>query len=164
MGAAIRKLFYHPSELQQLQTKTLAKRLGKSPRVLVVDDDQSILLLVGEILLGEGCEVDRCACKGEALKLLGGRDYDVGFFDINLGDGSGWDLVGFCKGRSFKPVVVLMSATDKAPSKDELEKNRIMYFLKKPFDIKVLLSAVEEARSLYKTRIEKARGLSPQRR
>jgi two-component system cell cycle sensor histidine kinase/response regulator CckA len=53
-------------------------------RVLVVDDDHDLAVLLGEVLTYENCEVDIAANGMEAMDCLRARDYDAVLCDLMM--------------------------------------------------------------------------------
>jgi DNA-binding NarL/FixJ family response regulator len=83
-------------------------------RVLVVDDDSHMSHVIAQELLSD----QRINLVGQATGLRDGRrkmvhiDFDVLMVDINLGDGSGFDLIEEVKSRSPMVEVVVISAIE----------------------------------------------------
>jgi len=88
-------------------------RLGES--VLVVDDDESVRLLLAEILRGAGYHVI-CASGGdEAIRMLRGPAPRLMILDLLMPGTSGWDVIDFLEERPRLvtiPVVVLTAYGD----------------------------------------------------
>ena len=64
-------------------------------KILVIDDEESILELVTDSLGARGCLVDRAASSEHALELANRNSYDVILCDLNLESGSGKVVSGF---------------------------------------------------------------------
>jgi DNA-binding NtrC family response regulator len=62
-------------------------------RVLIVDDDPSVSVLLAHILGVEGYLCVNAASVGEARRSLVGGSFDLILCDVGLPDGSGLDLV-----------------------------------------------------------------------
>lgn len=62
-------------------------------RVMIVDDEEGVRLMLARLLTLEGYDVDTAGTCGEALWLLRQKCYDLAFIDIMLGDESGVDLL-----------------------------------------------------------------------
>jgi len=62
-------------------------------KVLVVDDDKSILKAFTRILSKNGYAVDIASTAGEALEKIASNRYDVTLLDIRLPDMEGTDLL-----------------------------------------------------------------------
>jgi CheY-like chemotaxis protein len=67
--------------------------VGGARRVLVVDDEEVVRLVVQEILVSQfACEVDQARHGGEALERLAARSYDLVISDIRMPVMNGTDL------------------------------------------------------------------------
>ncbi|MDF1614810.1 response regulator transcription factor [Desulfurivibrio dismutans] len=63
-----------------------------SHRILVIDDDPSLLYLCATVLLKEGYQVDYAANQAEALPALEQNEYSLVVLDLNLPDGDGLEI------------------------------------------------------------------------
>src|SRR5260370_15605111 len=61
-----------------------ASQIFKGRAVLVLDDEESIRMLLGEGLSAHGLHVDTAQSANEALQLIKSRPYDVLLCDLNL--------------------------------------------------------------------------------
>jgi PAS domain S-box-containing protein len=123
-------------------------------KLLVVDDEESILELVTDSLGGRGFQVDRAASFDQGLELADRNSYDVILCDLNLESGSGSLVSGFdlhdliqkkLEARSGpRPQFIFMTGdlVDAAVGEQAgREGNR---FLQKPFRMAELLSLLNE--------------------
>jgi two-component system NtrC family sensor kinase len=126
-------------------------------KILVVDDEESILELVSDSLGDRGCLVDRAGSSESALDLTGRNSYDVILCDLNLETEAGLTISGFdlheqiCKNIdarfSKRPLFVFMTGdlVDAAVSEQAARPgNR---FLQKPFRMADLHTLLSEALS-----------------
>jgi two-component system alkaline phosphatase synthesis response regulator PhoP len=133
--------------------EAIASSLARK-KILVVDDEESILELVFDSLSAHGCVVDRAASSEYALELTNRNTYAVILCDLNLDSASGKIVSGFdlhdrilenCAGRSgTRPSFIFMTGdlVDAAVGEQAgREGNR---FLQKPFRIAELLSLLNE--------------------
>jgi DNA-binding NarL/FixJ family response regulator len=77
----------------------LAGQAERPVRVLLVDDDAHIRQVIAQELLGD-LRTDVVAQAGsvkQGLRLVAKHDFDVLLVDLNLGDGSGFDLIARTK-------------------------------------------------------------------
>ena len=65
-------------------------------KVLLVDDDEDLLLIIGEYLEAYGIEFDFAQSAAQALKRLGYCKYDLVISDLNMPGESGLDLFRPC--------------------------------------------------------------------
>ena len=85
---------------------------------LVVDDEPDIRELVALTLSRMDVRVDTAASVAEAKRRLAGAEYDLCFTDMQLGDGSGLDLVRHIQKQCPQtPVAVMRTSTSPAAVK-----------------------------------------------
>jgi len=115
-----------------------------APRILVVDDEQDILVLLREILSEEGYAVDTATNAEEARQAREGAAYDLVLLDIWLPDSDGVSLLREWAGRHTTPVIMI---SGHATIDVALEASRwgAVDVLEKPISLRRLLSAVAHA-------------------
>jgi DNA-binding response OmpR family regulator len=109
--------------------------------VLLVEDDPSLRTIVRRNLEARGYRVVAAETAAEALAAVEAGEPAVMLLDINLPDGSGWDVLralGAC-GRQV-PTVVLTAVP---ASRARLGEFRPAAYLPKPFPLEALLATVE---------------------
>lgn len=117
-------------------------------RLLLIEDDPDIRLLLEECLLTAGFEVNAAGTVAGGLRFLGGRSYDLIVTDGRLPDGTG--VVFMRAGRELGiPVLVITGYASEFPQ-DELDSCELLNKPFRPSDlikrIKTLLAA-EPAKS-----------------
>ena len=79
------------------EPRTSASRKGTDPartdRILVVEDDQALRLLLDDELAEEGLSIATAASAEEALELLGGAPFDLVVSDVRLPGMDGFELL-----------------------------------------------------------------------
>ena len=118
--------------------------MDKQPRILVVDDDETIRTTMKAILQDEGYTVDLAATGKEAIKKTQEKSYDVALLDIRLPDMEGVELLKLLKDgvpRTRKIMVTGYPSMQNAIS--ALNKNADAYLLK-PVDVEKLLNTVKQ--------------------
>jgi CheY-like chemotaxis protein len=85
------------------------------PKILLIDDDDAIRRLYGDILRSEGFDITPMASAQAALEsLLKGDTYDLVITDIMMAKMDGWDLLQAIRKRlgisELKLPVIVMSA------------------------------------------------------
>lgn len=122
-------------------------------KVLVVDDDDAIRLVIHEALTREGHQVETAASVAEQHSVLARFDPDVLVTDVILPDGNGLDLVpGLLAQRPGLPIIVLSAQNTLATAVRATEQGAFEY-LPKPFDLDELCQAVRDGM--------RRRGISP---
>ncbi len=117
--------------------------MDNHPRILVVDDDETIRTTMKAILQDEGYLVDLAATGKEAIQKTQDNVYNVALLDIRLPDIEGVELLKLLKDnvpRTRKIMVTGYPSMQNAIS--ALNKNADAYLLK-PVDVEKLLETVK---------------------
>lgn len=112
------------------------------PRILVIDDEESIVDSISFALEREGYEVQCASTAAEALKMLEGALPDMILLDVMLPDRSGLDLCIFIRFLGDIPILML-SARDGLEDKVQGLEAGADDYLVKPFKFKELLARVK---------------------
>jgi PAS domain S-box-containing protein len=122
--------------------------------VLVIDDEESIRMLLEEGLSAHGVLVACAANSNEALVQARGRSYDILLCDMNLTNSGGVKVSGrevvdeiLATYPSDKPSAIFMTGDLVAPA-SPLAGPQEPRFLQKPFRIADVLMMIQEVRSL----------------
>jgi len=113
-------------------------------RVLVIDDDESVLLILGKALGREQLDVQMATSAREAITLLARGDYDVVISDIRMPGFDGKQLFQFLEEHlpENKERVVFITADMSNPETVEFLKEAKRPYLAKPLDIPALLEMI----------------------
>jgi DNA-binding NtrC family response regulator len=76
------------------------------PRILLVEDDADVRLIIEHVLLDAGYEVDTTATATGGSELLRCRSYDVVVADGKLPDGTGMEVANAAIEKGIKAVIV----------------------------------------------------------
>jgi DNA-binding NtrC family response regulator len=116
-------------------------------RVLLIEDDDLVRMVLSETLGSDGIEVDGLANAEDALILLGaGQVPDVLVTDVDLGPGiNGFDLAEIARSRHPGVQVILISGT--VPEEAGQGPHRQSRFFQKPFAPADLAAAIRQAGS-----------------
>jgi CheY-like chemotaxis protein len=80
-------------------------------RILVVDDERSITMMLRMILEGEGMKVVTANSAAEAQTILAKAEFDLVMTDMRMeSPTSGMEVAGFAKSAPSKPSVMILSA------------------------------------------------------
>jgi CheY-like chemotaxis protein len=115
------------------------------PRVLVIEDDPTVSLLISDALCGYGFEVDMAQNGAVAMATLDKSSPSVILLDLMMPVMDGWEFMRQCRVMprgSARPTLVL-SAVPPDPSALPVPMLVGKYeFLAKPFDLDELMEAV----------------------
>ena len=114
-------------------------------RLLLVDDDASLLKLLTIRLKAEGYSILSAASADEALQVLRNNPVDLVLTDLRMEGASGLDL--FTQIRHFYPglPVIIMSAQGTIPEAVSATQMGVFEFLTKPVDKNTLLKTIRAA-------------------
>ena len=121
------------------------------PKILVVDDETSILNTLQILLRGEGFEVTVAVSGREALELFDDVAPDVVLTDIRMPGMSGLELLAAVRERDPELPVILMTAQASLQSAMQAVNQGAFYYLQKPFsngELVALCRRAAETRSL----------------
>jgi DNA-binding response OmpR family regulator len=105
---------------------------GGPPRILIVDDDPNLLVLLADQLRADGYEVQTARDGEEALRRLQGGWPDLLIVDMMMPRMDGLTLAREVKARADLPIIVL-SAIDTADSKADLLEEVAEDYVAKPY-------------------------------
>ncbi len=105
---------------------------GGSPRILIVDDDPNLLVLLAEQLRSDGYETSTARDGEEALRRLRASWPDLLIIDMMMARMDGLTLAREIKARADLPIIVL-SAIDAGDSKADLLEEVAEDYVTKPY-------------------------------
>ena len=105
---------------------------GAAPRILIVDDDPNLLVLLADQLRADGFEIQTARDGEEALRRLDGGWPDLLIVDMMMPRMDGLTLAREVKARADLPIIVL-SAIDTADSKADLLEEVAEDYVTKPY-------------------------------
>jgi len=111
-------------------------------KILVVDDDADLLSLVGFALTQSGYVVVKAAGAQTAIRQFAAESPDLAILDINLPDGSGFDICKAIREHSRIPVMMLTARGEEEDLVRALDLGADDY-LTKPFSPRTLLARVK---------------------
>jgi CheY-like chemotaxis protein len=113
-------------------------------RILVVDDEPSVLDILATLLADEGHVVQKAPDGHFALAMLADDLPDLLITDVMMPGLDGWALLAAVRERAPILPVIVISAVDRQKARHrEFFTADHTVFLRKPFDIETLLTAVE---------------------
>jgi two-component system, OmpR family, alkaline phosphatase synthesis response regulator PhoP len=115
-------------------------------RILLIDDDDSLAMLVEDTLRREGYETVRCADAAQAQGELREYAFDVILLDVMLPDRSGFELCAELRNRGLVTPVLMLTA--RGAVNDRVTGLRLGAddYLPKPFEVAELLARIEALR------------------
>ena len=123
----------------------------EAAKVLIVDDEHSILMLLQEALTKWGYQVAGASTGAEALEAVRGGLFDAAIMDVRMPDMSGIDLLRAVKAHDDSIEVVIMTGYPTISSAVEALKDGAYDYLSKPLildELRHLMSRLMERRFL----------------
>ena len=115
----------------------------QSFRVLLVEDDDSLRVCLGEFLADLGWDVGLASSAREALRLAMSQRFDFSILDFHLPDGQ-TGLEVFRRISSVRPLpAILMSGAANRDEAVEALQAGVFTFLRKPLDLERLRASVQ---------------------
>ncbi|MGR3177244.1 MAG: response regulator, partial [Candidatus Anammoxibacter sp.] len=129
-------------------------------KILVVDDEETMVFTIGQFLIREGYEVFTANDYNEALSRIDETGLDLIFADIILGEKTGIDLLREVRKRNLQCPVILITGNPEIGSAADavrlgaydyiskpVRKDTIIHVAKMALDHKALVNEKEEYRS-----------------
>src|SRR6187402_3494639 len=117
-----------------------------SKKILVIDDSESIRVLVSTILESGGHYVQRAMDGADALNFLDGRDFHLILTDLNMPNMDGISLISHVRGMDrYKSIPIVMLTTESLTSvKDKARAAGATGWIVKPFAADKLLGVINK--------------------
>jgi two-component system nitrogen regulation response regulator GlnG len=114
-------------------------------RILVVDDDEAIRVVINEALTRDGHDVALASSVSEMTRMLAQFTPDVLVTDVILPDGNGLDMIPSILASSPDMPVIVLSAQNTLSTAVRATEQGAFEYLPKPFDLDELSRAVRDA-------------------
>jgi two-component system, OmpR family, phosphate regulon response regulator OmpR len=113
-------------------------------RILVVEDDPDVRLMLVRLLELEGFEAQGVTSGPEAVQALDRGAFDLVVLDLMLGETSGYDVLRQMEQQGNREHVKVLMLTARASETDILDgwRHRVDEFRTKPFDVSDLVEAI----------------------
>lgn len=112
-------------------------------RILVVDDEEALRVVLSAELEGEGYQVTSAADGQEAINILTTKEFDLILLDIKMPNVDGFEVLKFVKERWPQTKVVMLTGFADLKNAIESKKLGAEDFVSKPYDLVDLLTTVE---------------------
>ena len=117
---------------------------SNAPRILVVDDEDSVREVLADILDTEGYEVTHAANGEEALRYFDSQSYKAVFTDVGMPGMSGWEFARAIRERDENIPVAVITGWGEAVSSTEREEAKVNWVVAKPFDLDRIVEIAHE--------------------
>jgi len=122
--------------------------MGRSIRIFVVDDDESVRHSICLLLKAHGYKAVPCANAAEFLDIWDGEVPSCALLDIKMPGMGGLDLQDIMNRRKMRCPVIMLTGHGDVPAAVRSMKAGAIDFIEKPAEEEHLLAAIEQA-ALY---------------
>lgn len=112
-------------------------------KILVVDDNLSFRVVIGQLLKDGGYSISTAEDGISALRTLENKRFDILITDINMPNMNGIELFKNVKKLYPQIIVIFMSGFDYSDLYEKLLREGASYFFKKPFDLNLLKRTIK---------------------
>jgi DNA-binding NtrC family response regulator len=116
-------------------------------KLLLVEDDPSLQFTILTALEEKGYAVDAVSTTGEAIERLNDGDYPIVISDIYVDERTGLDVLDAAKRSDPNCSVILMTGRGTIETVMAATRGGAFDYIAKPFDLDVMLDAIERAES-----------------
>jgi CheY-like chemotaxis protein len=123
----------------------ILKPMTEKRKILAVDDESDVLLIIKTALMSEGFEVVTASNGPDALALASDHIPDLIILDVMMPEMNGFEVLQHLReGPSTRsvPVIMLTGISDKNKIREALDSG-IEYYVVKPFEFHDLMSKVK---------------------
>ncbi len=113
-----------------------------STKILLVEDDKSIVSKLTEFLTQEGFEIKSASGQTDALTFLEKEKFDLVLLDVSLSDGNGFSVCSAVKSDYGIPVIFLTASSDEFSTVTGFDLGADDY-ISKPFRPRELVSRIK---------------------
>lgn len=113
--------------------------------LLIVEDDQTLRITLGEFLSRRGYAVELAENVATATRLATQQRYALILLDLHLPDGNGLELIGHLRQLDENVLVVIMTAFPEVRTAVAALKAGAYDYINKPFDLEDLLELIRRA-------------------
>jgi DNA-binding NtrC family response regulator len=118
--------------------------MGQSPRILVVDDDESIRKVLTAILEDQGYAVESADSAKKAIQKTKRKIYNLALIDIRLPDMEGINLLTRMKDTTPKMRKIIITGYPTLKNAVEAVNKGADAYIVKPFDMEKVLKKIKE--------------------
>ncbi len=122
----------------------LEKPEKKVPRILVVDDEEPIRIMLSDFFSAHGIDSSCVESARDAIQALSEDDFELVLSDVNMPEMSGLDMLSLIKNKKIKSSVILMTGVPDFKMAVEAIKEGARDYVTKPLDLEQLLSKLKK--------------------
>jgi len=114
----------------------------KKGKILLIDDEQSILKVISTILKNENFDVITAKSKKEALQKINNIKFDIVLSDFRLPDGTGMEILEYFRDKNRTEPFIMITAYGSINGAVEAIKKGANHYIAKPIDADNLIEII----------------------
>ncbi|HEC24658.1 MAG TPA: sigma-54-dependent Fis family transcriptional regulator [bacterium] len=115
----------------------------KEHKILIVDDEQSIVYVLEKLLENE-FSIDTASDGEEAISYIEQNEYLAVFLDIRIPKINGMEVLSYTKKLSVEPSVIIMTAQNTMVNAIDAMKQGAYDYITKPFELDEIIDIIEK--------------------
>ena len=123
---------------------------GQKSKILVIDDEEMIRNLLGDILNRLGHEATTASNGQEGVELFKSMKHDLVFTDLGMPGLSGWEVAHQIKSYDQNSVIIMITGWGVELSDRELSEKQVDFVISKPFRLHQIREVIPKALNLRK--------------
>jgi putative nucleotidyltransferase with HDIG domain len=131
---------------------SLNLELPSKPRILVVEDEKSLLELISSIIRASDQTCELVGTVSDALASIQSTEYDLVFLDLGLPDGSGFSILEHLVETNPKPVVTVITGEHHIETAIKAIRKGAFDYITKPFTVGLLNERLQTMVGEWKSR------------
>jgi len=136
--------------IEELQTKTKVEDTREAisdikANVLVIDDDDNILDVLGDILEFLGHTATKASTGEEGVEYFKTKDFDIVLTDLGMPGISGWEVTRICKSLKPEVPVVMISGWGNQITDEMVAESKLDEVIAKPFEMNKIKNIIQRA-------------------
>lgn len=132
-------------------------------RILLVDDEITVLLTLKAVLEISGFDVDTAASAREGKSKLGKREYEMIITDMRMeSDAAGVEVIKAARSASYHPAIALLTAFPMS-EEDQMSAGADKMLIK-PMQTRMLLQQIEKLLASHQAKLAKAAAGKPEKK
>ena len=128
------------------------------PRILIIDDDESICHVLSRTVKRMGCEVASVGTLEAGVSMALSRSFDVVFLDVKLPDGNGLSILGELTSMPTQPAVIIVTGMGDPAGAELAIKNGAWDYIEKSYSIEQISLTLKRALDYRRARSKESGG------
>lgn len=130
--------------MTETQSRSTQESANSKHRILIVDDEPSIVKLLAEMLRQEGCNCFGCLSGQEALRWINTQEFDVVLSDVHMPGMSGLELLQFIRQKDPRTAFVMVTGEGDVRLGVQAMKEGADDYLLKPLNIGAVIVSINQ--------------------